>query len=71
MSFDGFLNVQEAATYLKRTPGSVYNLIFQKRIPYYKPNGGRVLFKKEELQAWVESSAIATEETIAAQAARR
>lgn len=68
---EDYLSVKEAADYLKRTPGSIYNLIFLKRIPYYKPNGGRVLFKKEELQAWVERSAIATEETIAAQAARR
>jgi len=68
---DEFLTVKQAAAYLKRTPGNIYNLIWAGKLRCYKPGGRRVLFKRAELQEWVEGSAVASNDEIAAQAASR
>ena len=31
----------------------IYQLISKKKIPYYKPLGGRVFFKREELEGFI------------------
>jgi excisionase family DNA binding protein len=31
----------------------IYKLIHLKKIPCYKPNGGRVFFKQEDLEAFI------------------
>jgi excisionase family DNA binding protein len=51
-----FLNVQEAACFLKTTPAYLYKMVWKRAIPYYKPNGGRLLFSAEELRRFVEAS---------------
>lgn len=57
-----WLNVVETASYLRtlRKDGTpcverIRNLVNQGKIPFYKPYG-RLLFKKSELKALVESS---------------
>ena len=47
------LNVTEAAEYLDLKPGYIYKLISQKKLPCYRPMGGRVFFRPEELEAWL------------------
>ena len=63
-NFEGsdWLNVLEAAIYMRifRNDGSpcverIRNLVNLGRIPFYKPFG-RLLFKKAELKALIESS---------------
>ena len=63
-SFEGseWLSALEAASYLRITSkdGSpcvarIRNLVNQGRIPFYKPYG-RLLFRKSELKALIESS---------------
>jgi len=66
-----FLSLKEAAAYLKRSPGNLYNLVCAGTLRHYKPNGGRVLFKKSELQAWIEAGAVSSNAEIEAQAAAR
>ena len=47
------LTVDEAAQFLGFKKNYVYKLIHLKKIPFYKPLGGRVYFKAEELEAFV------------------
>ncbi|WDF79535.1 helix-turn-helix domain-containing protein [Mucilaginibacter sp. KACC 22773] len=49
---EGYIGIKEAADLLKIVPGTLYNLVSQNKIPFYK-NGKRVLFKKSELDAWL------------------
>lgn len=68
---DEFLTVKETAAYLKRSPGTIYNLVCAGDLKHYKPNGGKLLFKKTDLQAWIEAGAVSSNAEIAAQAASR
>ena len=56
------LNVEEAAMYLGMSPSYVYKLTMRNQIPYYKPNGKVVYFKKDELEAWMTQNRVATAE---------
>lgn len=47
-----FLNVQEAAVYLRCTPSTVYRLTSEKRIPFHKQSGA-LLFKESELLDYI------------------
>ena len=51
-SEEGFIDVNQAAEFLKTKPGTIYQQVHKKIIPFHKP-GGRVLFKKSELAEWV------------------
>ena len=55
-----FLDLNQAAEYLKLKPSYIYSLIHQKKIPHYKPNGKRVYFNKLELNKWIAESKIKT-----------
>ena len=47
------LSVDEAATFTGLSKNYLYKLVHQKKIPYYKPMGGRVFFKQEELENFI------------------
>ena len=47
------LSVEEAALFTGLSKNYIYKLVCQKRIPFYKPMGGRVFFKKEELEGFI------------------
>ena len=47
------LTLIEAAEWLMVKPKTVYNWIWEGRIPHYK-QGGRLLFDEDELAAWRE-----------------
>ena len=49
----GFLDVDGAAAYLATTPKAVYHLVERNTLPHYRA-GGRLLFERAELRAWVE-----------------
>ncbi|WP_319414808.1 helix-turn-helix domain-containing protein [Marispirochaeta aestuarii] len=51
------LNVAEAADLLNLAPQTIRNKVHQRKIPFIKL-GGKVLFKPEELSAWVEEHAV-------------
>jgi excisionase family DNA binding protein len=50
---EGFLDARGAAEYLGLTRKAVYALVERGRLPHRKP-GGRLLFDKAALRAWVE-----------------
>lgn len=51
---DEVLNVQQAANLLKRSTATIYGLVYEKRIPFHKPDG-RLQFLRSELLEWVSS----------------
>lgn len=47
------LSVMEASAYTKLSPAYIYKLIHEKRISHFKPNKGKVYFRKEDLDAYI------------------
>lgn len=47
------LTVDEAATFTGLSKNYIYRLVHLRKIPYYKPMGGRVFFKQEELEKFI------------------
>ena len=50
-----FLNVREAADFLRLAPKTLCGLVSQRRIPYRKA-GRRLIFLDADLLAWTEPS---------------
>ena len=48
-----YLNIDDLASYIKRSKGAIRNLVLRRAIPYRKP-AGRLIFLKEEIDQWVE-----------------
>jgi excisionase family DNA binding protein len=53
------LNIQEAAALLNLAVATIYEKTSERSIPYYK-HGKKIMFKKSELLAWVESRRVKT-----------
>ena len=66
----GFLGIVEAASFLKISVGSLYNKIYQRQIPYFKP-GKKCFFKLEDLRAYIEAGRVPSNAEIEADAATR
>jgi excisionase family DNA binding protein len=66
-----FLTVKEAAAFIKRSRGNLYNMVCQKKIRYYKPSGKMLLFDKADLIDWIMRGAVASDEEIAELASKR
>ena len=49
----GAFDVDRAATYLSFTKTYLYKLVYMKRIAYFKPTGGKLYFRKEDLDAFI------------------
>jgi excisionase family DNA binding protein len=64
MTNDEFLTVNEAAQFLKTTPKYIRKLAFERRLPVYRPLGGRLFFKRSELEKLFENSRQATKEEL-------
>jgi len=47
------LTVNEAVEFTGLSRHYIYKLIHQKKIPHYKPNGGRIFFKQSELEQFL------------------
>ena len=53
-----YLDVEQAAAFLNVSPKYVYTLTQQRKIPFYKPFGKKLMFKEEELQNIVDASQV-------------
>ena len=53
LSHDEWMDVGEAADYLRCPRSRIYALTSAGRIPHHR-DGARLLFRKSELDAWVE-----------------
>jgi predicted DNA-binding transcriptional regulator AlpA len=49
------LNLKECSLYLRRSESSLRNLILRRQVPF-KKLGGRLVFLKDELEAWIQTS---------------
>lgn len=56
-------NLDEAATYLSMSKSTLYKLTSKKEIPHYKPNRF-IFFERSELDKWIRSAAVKTEEQL-------
>ena len=50
------LSSKDAAKYLDISISHLYFLTHAKQIPFYKPNGKRVYFRKPELDLWISET---------------
>lgn len=60
-------NTKEAAMFLGISETRLYHLVSGKQIPHYK-KGQTNFFKKTELEGWMTSQKVSTEQEIRAQA---
>jgi excisionase family DNA binding protein len=47
------MGVAEAAEFTGLSKAYLYKLVYLKKIPHYKPNAGRLFFKRTELEQFV------------------
>jgi excisionase family DNA binding protein len=52
------LNPEEAATYMGISKSTLYKHTSGGNIAYYKPNGKLILFRKADLDKWLEANRI-------------
>lgn len=62
------LTSDEAARYLGISKSYLYKLTMQQKIPHYKPMGKMCYFNREELEQWLQTNRVATDEEISQQA---
>lgn len=62
------MTAPEAAQYLNMRLSHLYRLTMNKEIPYYKPRGKVMYFRRAELDNWVFSNRIPTNGEIGRQA---
>lgn len=52
-------DVHECASWIKKSPSTIYKLVSQREIPHIK-SGKKVLFNKEDILSWLSSGARST-----------
>lgn len=63
------LTSDEAARYLGMTKSNLYKLTMGRKIPFYRGQGGKMLyFKREEIEEWATTNKVATQEELEAKA---
>ncbi|WP_375580583.1 helix-turn-helix domain-containing protein [Marivirga tractuosa] len=60
------LTMSEAAEFMGLSMSYLYKLTHWNKIPYYKPSGKIVYFKKEDLEDWMLQNRSTTEKEIEA-----
>lgn len=63
------LSFEEAARYLGFAESYLYKLTSSQQVPFYKPLGKKLFFKREELDAWLLQNRTKTTTEINAAAA--
>lgn len=63
------LNMEEASKYLGLSVSHLYKLTSSDSIPYYKPNGKKLYFNRQELDVWLLRNRSTTKEEIEMEAA--
>ena len=66
----GLLTTTEAAHYLGVKPSYLYKMMMRRAIPYYKPGGKLCFFSRDDLDAWLTSIRIKSQNEIESDAAR-
>jgi excisionase family DNA binding protein len=58
------LTLEEAADYLSLSKSALYKLTSRREISFYNPGGKKIYFKKTELENWIISKRIASNDEI-------
>ena len=53
-----YIDVAQTASVLNVSQKYIYELVRQRKIPFYKPFGKKLMFKLEELQSVVDASRV-------------
>jgi excisionase family DNA binding protein len=62
------LTSDEAAKYMGISKSYLYKLTMLRKIPHFKPMGKMCYFNRAELENWLQSNRIATDEAITSEA---
>ena len=62
------LSLEECAMFTGYSKNHLYRMTSQRQIPFYKPMGGRITFKKSEIEAWLLQNRQATDAEISSRA---
>jgi len=65
------LTSDEASKYLGVSKSCLYKLTMSRTIPHYKPNGKLCYFRRKELDSWIMSNRVATDEELEARAIKK
>jgi excisionase family DNA binding protein len=58
------LTLEEAVDYLSLSKSALYKLTSRKEITFYNPGGKKIYFRKAELENWIISKRIASNDEI-------
>lgn len=58
------LNACEAADFLSISVRFLYKLTCANRVPFYKPCGRHIFFRRSDLEAWLEAGRVLTNEEL-------
>lgn len=50
-----YLDINETSKYLRLSESALYKMTSRNEIPFYKPGGKKIFFKRSELNKWIES----------------
>jgi len=53
IAYKEILSLKEALLYLDVSKQTLYQLTSKKKIKFTKPNGGKIYFRKEDLDKWM------------------
>lgn len=59
-----FLNLKELTGYTGMSSSQIYKLTAGRKIPFYRPTGKLMFFKKTEIDEWISKNRFSTEEEI-------
>jgi excisionase family DNA binding protein len=59
-----YLNIDQLSIYTGFSKAYLYKLTHLSKIPFYKPNGGKILFSKVEIEQWIADSRYSTKAEI-------
>jgi len=63
-----FLTVEQVCSILGYKKSYLYKLTHERRIPYFKMRGGKILFDAAELEIWIRAGRVSTRAELAAKA---
>lgn len=58
------LSVKDLSKYLDISEGYIHKMTHNREIPFYKPNGKKLYFKRDEIDQWVINSKVLTQEEL-------
>lgn len=64
------LNINDLSELTGYSKAQIYQFTHKRKIPFYKPLGGKLFFKRKEITDFLFSNRVATDEEIAREATK-